>query len=76
MKNILTGNEAIEAYEELQGSYSSENIPRKCGYFSVDDYDGVTIYDKGTIIAFDATEGAPFEDGFGTIEDAIDWINL
>lgn len=73
-KTILTGIEAIEAYEELQGSYSSSGLPKKCGYFNAADCGATNYYDKGTIIAFDSTSGESYELDFGNVEDAIEWI--
>jgi hypothetical protein len=75
MKNILTGNEAIEAYELLQGSYSLKNMPKVCGYFTSDDCESTSNYDKGTIVAFDSTDGDKYELYFSNSTDAIDWIN-
>lgn len=74
-KNILKGNEAIEAYEELQSSYSVDNMPRKCGWFISDDCESSNKeYDNGTVVAFDSTSGDMYEMGFTTVNDALDWI--
>lgn len=75
MKNILTGNEAIDALESIQASHTIDNCPRKCGYFISDDYEGTCHYDKGTVIAFDSTTGLYYENDFGNIDEAINWIN-
>lgn len=76
MKTILTNNEAIEVYETLQGSLSAGTMPRKCGYFTSDDYESTNkIYDKGSIVAFDSTTGHVYEDAFSNVNDAIEWLN-
>lgn len=75
MKTILTGNEAIEAYEQNENVNTSENIIPACGYFTSDDCDLTkNVYDKGIIIAFDSTSGDPYVDAFSTVDEAIDWI--
>lgn len=71
MKTILTGNEAIEAYEQIQDTGSG----RKCGYFVSDDCDRTNHWDKGTIVAFDNTTSWEYEEVFSTVDEAIDWIN-
>jgi hypothetical protein len=76
MKTILTGIEAIEAYEEIQASRSIKWAPRKCGYFTSDDYEGTEHYDSGTIVAFDNSNGDCYEETFERADSAIDWINL
>jgi hypothetical protein len=75
MKTILTGNEAIEAYEDLQGTHPTGHHPKKCGYFTSDDCDLTKHYDKNTIVAFDATGEFFYEDAFSTVNDAINWID-
>lgn len=75
MKIVLTGDDAILEYQVIQGSYSSENVPRACGYFNVDDADFETGYDRGTILAFDSTNGGPYEEVFGSVDAALEWIN-
>jgi hypothetical protein len=76
MKTILKGNDAIEMYAELQGSYPAGKQPKISGYFVSDDCDwAFGEYDKGTIIAFESTgDGMVYEDAFGTVNDAIEWI--
>ena len=75
MKSILTGNEAIEAYEELQGPCSLESMPRKCGYFISDDCTSTQHYDSMTVVAFDSTDGNSFEEVFSNVHFAVEWIN-
>lgn len=76
MKTILTGNDAIDIYETLQGPLSAGTMPRKCGYFISDDCEVTNKeYDNGSVIAFDSTTGHVYEDVFNTINDAIEWIN-
>lgn len=75
-RNILTGNDAIEAYEEIQGAYSSENVPSACGYFISDDCELTKKeYDGGSIVAFDSVSGGPYEEAFSNVQDALDWLD-
>lgn len=76
MKNILSGNEAIDAYEKLQGTLLDVNIPEQSGYFMSDDCDKTSFYDKNTVIAFDIISGVYYEDQFSNINEAIEWINI
>lgn len=73
MKKILTGDKAIEAYIQLQGSYFE--LPQKCGWFYVDDCDFETGYDKGSILAFDSYDGNVYEEAFSLKQHAEEWIN-
>lgn len=71
MKNILTDNEAIEAYKEM---FLSGTVKPTCGYFTSDDCVLTDHWDKGTIVAFDGTNGEYYEYGFSTVYDAIEFI--
>lgn len=77
MKTILTGNDAIEAYENTWKSASKKmNLPRVCGYFTSDDCELTSKqFDKGSIVAFDSTDGNDYEESFEFESDAINWIN-
>jgi len=75
MKTILKGDEAVEAYEQINTYLLSDNIPEKCGYFVSDDCELTAFYDKGSIIAFDTTGKTYYSEAFSTEQDAIDWIN-
>jgi hypothetical protein len=75
-KNILTGNEAIEAHNQLQASCTDfAPMPKFSGYFNSSDCEYDLGYDKNSIVAFDSTDGIYYEDTFDNINDAIDWIN-
>lgn len=71
MKTILKNNDAINAYETIEGEIN----PIGCEYFVYDDCTQNLGYDSGTIVAFDNTTGIYFEDAFSNINDAIKWIN-
>lgn len=76
-KTILTGNDAIQAYETTRGSISHLDMPKVCGYFPSDDCKHTQPhFDSGTIIAFDATSGDNYEMAFSNVNEAVDWIEL